>query len=176
MGFVCLNLVLQVFQRNLGVFNDQVNLELLDTETNWDPLVGTPGKTVHLDSLDVGQQFFQVGLVIPWLDVQGNDRLGFWLWTLSSLLGGVLSESLLLQLLSSLINFFVRGTEEVNVIVVFFFSSLGGWSVTDWERIELFGERVDVIQPSSELWVFLLEGLVDSDVSLGGGGANVSML
>jgi hypothetical protein len=61
---VLLNLLLKLVQRNLLVLNDKVDLELLDAETNRNPLVGTPHKTIHLNGLDILEELIEVGLVV----------------------------------------------------------------------------------------------------------------
>jgi hypothetical protein len=61
---ILLNLLLKLIQRDLLVLNDKVDLELLNTETNGNPLVGTPDKTVLLNLLDVLEELIEVGLVI----------------------------------------------------------------------------------------------------------------
>jgi hypothetical protein len=50
---IFLNLLLELIQRDLLVLNDQVDLELLDTETNSNELRGTPDETILLDGTDV---------------------------------------------------------------------------------------------------------------------------
>lgn len=62
--FVLLNAGLQLIQRDLLVLDDQVDLELLDTEADGDELGGTPDQTVDLNGTDVGLQLLKVGLVI----------------------------------------------------------------------------------------------------------------
>lgn len=44
---VLLNLLLQVVKTNLVILNDQVDLKLLDTETNSNQSRGSPDKTVY---------------------------------------------------------------------------------------------------------------------------------
>jgi hypothetical protein len=61
---ILLNLGLQVVQRDLVILNDDVQLELLNTETNSDQLGATPNKTVLLDSENVLLELFHVCLVI----------------------------------------------------------------------------------------------------------------
>lgn len=100
---VVLDGLLQVVQGDLVVLDDTVDLDLLDTETDWDELVGTPDKAVHLDGLGVGEHLLEVGLVVPWLDVQGDDGLGGWLRWLGGLLGVVCGDSLGLELLGGLV-------------------------------------------------------------------------
>lgn len=123
------NLLLEVVQRDLVVLNNTVDLELLDTEADLNELRTTPDETVHLNGLDVGKELVEVGLIIPRLDVNGDDRLGSGLSTLSSLLSSVLSKSLLLQLLSLVIDLIVVRAKEIDIIVLLLSSrgsGLGG--------------------------------------------------
>merc|ERR1712137_1295955 len=71
-----LNLLLELIERDLVVFDDQVDLKLLDTETDSNQLGATPDKTILLDGENVSLELVHVCLVIPGLDVQGDDRLG----------------------------------------------------------------------------------------------------
>ena len=64
MVLVLLDLLLEFVKGDLVVLNDKTDLELLDTEANFNPLVGTPDKAIHLDSLDVRQHLLKGGLVI----------------------------------------------------------------------------------------------------------------
>jgi hypothetical protein len=59
-----LNLLLQLVQRDLVVLNDQVDLELLDTETNSNQLGSTPNKTVLLDGENVSLELVHVCLIV----------------------------------------------------------------------------------------------------------------
>lgn len=61
---ILLNLFLQVTEGDLLIFNDHVDLKLLDTETNSDKLGRTPDETVFLDTDDVGLELFEVRLII----------------------------------------------------------------------------------------------------------------
>jgi len=61
---VLLDLSLELVGGDLLVLDDQVDLELLDTEANSDELGSTPDQTVHLNGTDVGLELLQVGLVI----------------------------------------------------------------------------------------------------------------
>jgi hypothetical protein len=58
------NLLLELVERDFVVLNDQVELELLDTETNSNQLGGTPDKTVLLDGEDVSLELIHVCVVI----------------------------------------------------------------------------------------------------------------
>lgn len=64
MVLILLNLLLELIGRDLLILNNQVDLELLDTETNGNKLGGTPDKTFHLNSTDVLLQLYKIGLVI----------------------------------------------------------------------------------------------------------------
>lgn len=55
--------------------NDESDLELLDTKANSDKLRGTPNKTLLLDGPDAVLKSLHVGLIIPRLHLEGNDRL-----------------------------------------------------------------------------------------------------
>jgi hypothetical protein len=59
-----LNLLLELVQRNLLVFDDQVDLELLDTETDSNQLGSTPDETVLLDGENVGLELIHVCLIV----------------------------------------------------------------------------------------------------------------
>lgn len=167
---VLLNSGLQIIERNLVILDNQVDLQLLDTVTNWDPGVSTPHKTVHLNLLDVSQHLLEVGLVVPWLDVKGNERLSSWL-RLGGLLGVVFGKSLLLQLLSLFVNLLIVRTEKVDVTVVILLS--GSWSrLSSWQGREVVHVQVDVGQPSDEAWVLLLNGLEGGNIGLGWGGSS----
>ncbi|KAH3662623.1 hypothetical protein OGAPHI_005875 [Ogataea philodendri] len=163
-----LNLGLQIVDGNLLVLNNTVDLELLDTESNRDPLGSTPGQTINLNTLDGRQKGLEVGLVVPWLHLKSDNRLGGWLWTFGGLLGSVLSQSLLLELLGLLVNLLVRGSEKVDLVLVV----LGSWSLSSSlssrQRTKVLGVRSNVVEPSGEVWVARLESLVSSNVGLGG--------
>lgn len=137
--------------------------------------MSTPDQTFHLDGLNVSDHLLQIGLIIPWLDIQSDNRLGSWLSWLVSLSSLVFSDSLSLNLFSFLI-FFIIGTEKIDFIVIFFFSSSGSWSRSSWERSEFFASSSNVIEPSGKVWVGLLESLVDSNVSLRGRSTNSNLL
>lgn len=59
-----LDLVLKVRNRDLGVLDDQVDLELLDTETDGDELGSTPNETVVLNTTDSSLKSNHVSLII----------------------------------------------------------------------------------------------------------------
>lgn len=140
---VLFDLLLQLVERDLLVFDDQVDLELLDSETHSDQLGGTPHKTVLLDGEDVGLELVHVSLVIyqavsilnnttmykdgltPGLHIQGDDRLGGRL-DLAGLLLVVLGQTLRLEFLRLLVLLLVAA-EQVDVIIVLLSSGcLGG--------------------------------------------------
>lgn len=145
--------------------------------------MGTPDETGHLNLLGVLEQSIEISLIIPRLDVKGDDGLGGGLG-LGGLLGGVLGESLLLELLSLLIDLIVVGSEKVDIIVVLLLSG-GGRSLgtvgrgllggAGESRVVLLGSNV--LEPSGGVGVLLGvrgrgNGLVDGDVSLRGSVAN----
>lgn len=59
-----LDLLLKIANRDLLVLDNEVDLELADTETNGDELGGTPGKTILLNGTDTSLKSLHVGLVI----------------------------------------------------------------------------------------------------------------
>ena len=59
-----LNLALELVGRDLLVLNNQVDLELLNTESEGNPLGGTPDEAVLLNGADVSLELLKVGLVI----------------------------------------------------------------------------------------------------------------
>ena len=113
------DLLLEIFERDLVVLDDQVNLQLLDAEADRDPLAATPDETVHLDGYDTLLQLLEIGLIVPRLDVHGDDRLGSGL-NLALLLLLVLCQSLL-ALGDDLWVFLLIlvGAEEVNLVLIF---------------------------------------------------------
>ena len=138
------DLLLELVQRDLVVLDDQVDLELLDTETDSDQLGGTPDETVLLDGENVGLELVHVCLVVygrlvsqlekqnavkhtPGLDVHGDDRLGSRLY-LAGLLLVVLGKTLSLDLLGLGILLLVAAAEKVDLVVVLslLLGSLGG--------------------------------------------------
>lgn len=58
------NLVLELIQRHLLVLNNQVDLQLLDTETDRHPLGGTPDQAILLDADNSRLQSLQIRLVV----------------------------------------------------------------------------------------------------------------
>jgi hypothetical protein len=94
--------------------------------TNGDKLGSTPNETVLLNGTDLLLELGHVGLVIPRLDGEGDNGLGYGQsLTGSDLVGGLLGlgglvggDTLLLELLSGLVLLLVIGTEEVNLVVI----------------------------------------------------------
>lgn len=151
--------------------------------------MATPDETVLIDRQDARQELLKVGLIIPRLDVEGDDGLGGSLGLASGLLLLVLGESLGLDSLSLGILLLVRA-KEVNIIVVLLLFGGGGSSSRSGSRAEragsgglvtresgeLLGVRGNVLVPAGSIDVLLgiggrASGLVDSDISLGDGGA-----
>lgn len=127
------NLLLELVERDLGVLDDKGDLEHLDAETDGDELGRAPDEALHLDVADALLEGGHVGLVIPGLDLEGDDRLGNVeglaggeLLLLLGLLGGVVgSDTLLLDALSLGVVLVVRA-EEVDVVVVLLSGGGGG--------------------------------------------------
>lgn len=61
---IFLDLGLELINGDLLVLDDQVDLKLLDTESNGDELGGTPDEAILLDTTNVGLQLLKVGLII----------------------------------------------------------------------------------------------------------------
>lgn len=59
-----LDLALELVGGDLLVLNNQVDLELLNTESEGNPLGGTPDEAVLLNGADVSLELLKVGLVI----------------------------------------------------------------------------------------------------------------
>lgn len=120
-----LDLLLELVERDLGILDDQVDLEHLDTVADGDELGGTPDKSVLLNSSDLLLHGLHVRLVVPGLDLERDDRLG----DLEGLAGGkllgrlcglgllVLGDTLGLDSLGLGVVLLVL-TKEVNVVVV----------------------------------------------------------
>lgn len=73
---ILLNLLLEIIDGDLGILNNNVDLELLDSEANSNEAGPTPGKTVHLDGEDIGLHLLKIGLIIPRLNIKSDDRFG----------------------------------------------------------------------------------------------------
>lgn len=61
---ILLDRLLELIGGDLVVLNDQVDLELLNTEADGNPLGGTPDEAVPLNGADVGLELLKVGLII----------------------------------------------------------------------------------------------------------------
>lgn len=126
-----------------GHTNDKSDLELLDTVTDRNKLASTPQETFLLYGTNTSLEGDHISLVIPRLNVQGNDRLwkvelydlnfrsmdtylGDW-FGLAGLLCVVLSDTLFLDPLCLGILFFIRA-EKVDIFVVTSFIGLCGGS------------------------------------------------
>ena len=59
-----LDLLLELVEGDLVVLDDQVDLELLDAETDGDELGATPDETVLLDATDSLLELLHVGLIV----------------------------------------------------------------------------------------------------------------
>jgi hypothetical protein len=132
---VLFNLLLQLVGRHLIVLNDQIDLQLLDTEADGNELRSTPDQTLLLDSKDVGLELLEIGLIVcgllalqisdpstsdvrtPGLDVHGDNGLGGGL-DLAGLLLVVLGQTLSLQLLSLGVLLLVVAAEQIDIIVI----------------------------------------------------------
>ena len=175
--------LLELVQRDLLVLDDEGHLELADTVADGDERGGTPNETVDLDGTDTLLEGLHVGLVIPRLDVKGNERLGSGAGALGSLLLVVLGNTLSLDALSLLVDLVVRA-EEVNVVVIVVTASsgtgeegakeLGSLGLVASERLVLSLVGGDVLEPAGNVSVLVsvggrADGLVDGNVSLRGG-------
>ena len=116
--------------------NDKGNLELLDTIANGDELGRTPDEAVLLDGAHRLLELNHVGLIVPRLDLHGDDglknarKISVCSWDrylsqthlgdglgLVGFLGGVLSNTLSFDPLSLFILLFV-GSEEIDLVVI----------------------------------------------------------
>lgn len=86
--------LLEVVQGDLVILDDEGDLELGDTVSDGDKLGGTPNETVDLHGSETGLEGLHVSLIIPRLDLEGDDGLGSWSGTLCGLLLLVLCDSL----------------------------------------------------------------------------------
>ena len=181
------DLLLEVIKTNLVILDDQVDLELADTEANWDELGGTPNETILGDGADGRLKSLHVGLIVPWLDIHGDNGLGSWL-DLTLLLLSVLLQALLADTGSLGILLLVVRSEKINILILLLSGwglgwvqgNLSGlWAVSGvWlsgialEGSELLRVRGDVLVPSGSVWVLgsiwgTGEGLVGGNISLG---------
>jgi hypothetical protein len=58
------NLLLEIIQTDLVVLNDQVDLKLLDTETDCDELGSTPDETILVNTTDCFFETLHISLVV----------------------------------------------------------------------------------------------------------------
>lgn len=70
------DLILELIKGDKFVLDDDGHLKLLDTVTDRDELGETPDKSGLLDRTNGGFEIGHRGLVIPRLDVEGDERLG----------------------------------------------------------------------------------------------------
>lgn len=127
-------LLLEIIKTNLVILNDQVDLELADTVTDWHKLGGTPDKSILGDGTNGGLKGNHVGLIVPWLDIHGDNGLGGWL-DLTLLLLAVLLQALLADTGSLGILLLVVGSEKVDILILLL---LGGWGL-GWVQGDLSG-------------------------------------
>jgi hypothetical protein len=164
------DLLLKVIKTNLVILNNQVDLELLDTETNGNELATTPDETLLLDGTDTGLKSDHVGLIVPRLNVKGDDGLGGRL-NLTLLLLSVLLQALLTDPDGLGILLLVVGAEKVDILIIILSGGsrgLGGvqGNLSDlravggvWlggvtgEGLELIGVGSDVLVPSGSVGV-----------------------
>ncbi len=59
-----LDLLLQFIKTNLVIFNDQIDLQLLDAETHCYKLGGTPNEAILLNPADSGLERHHVCLIV----------------------------------------------------------------------------------------------------------------
>ncbi|KAB8437347.1 hypothetical protein FH972_025027 [Carpinus fangiana] len=174
-----LDLLLQLVQGDFVILDDQIDLQLLDTEAEGNQLGRTPNKTVLLNGTHTRFKLLHIGLVICFI-----CRLD-----LASLLLTVLLQTLRLQLLCLGILLLVIGAEEVDIVVIVGRSSSACWvdgqgrglgavggDLLGWvtrECGELGLEAGDVLVPAGRVWELLDswclgDSLEDLDIGLGG--------
>lgn len=181
-------LLLEIIKTNLVILDDQVDLELADTVTDWHKLGGTPDESILGNGTNGGLKGNHVGLIVPWLDIHGDNGLGGWL-DLTLLLLAVLLQALLADTGSLGILLLVVGSEKVDILIILL---LGGWglgwvqgNLSDlwavsgvWlggvtlEVAELLRVGGNVLVPSGSVWVLGgiwsgLDGLEGGNISLG---------
>lgn len=169
--------LLEVIERDLVILDNTVDLELLDTVTNRDPLGSTPEETVHLNRLDRLEELIKISLVIPRLNIKGDHGLGSSL-RLVGLLLVVFSDTLSLDSLGLSIVFIIRA-KEVDIVVILLLSSSrsstarnrrGSSVLVTRESGEFRNVRSNVLEPTSNVGVLLgtrSDLREDSNVSLG---------
>jgi hypothetical protein len=143
--FKACDILLELVQTDLLVLDNQVDLELLDTETDGNERRRTPNQAVLLNAADSGLESCHVGLIVytslvasgtnalakmaltPRLHIHGDDRLGRRL-RLALLLLLVFGQALLADPGSLGILLLVVASEQVHVILVVLVlgRSLGG--------------------------------------------------
>jgi len=176
------NLLLDLVERDV-VGDDEGDLELADTVADGDEGRGTPDEALAGDGADRLLELGHVGLVVPGLDVHGDDRLADGGRALGGLLLVVGGDTLGLDALALGVLLLVVGAEEVDVVLVLLLLSAGrgrgaaeerlrGGGVSG-ERRELGLERLDVRVPAGSVGVLggrggRLEGGEDAGVSLRG--------
>lgn len=185
MVLVRLDLLLQLVKRDLVVLDDQVDLQLLDAEADGDKLGGAPDKAVHLNGADTLLELLHAGLVVPRLDVEGDDGLGGGLH-LSLLLLPVLGQALFPHARRLSVLLLVVAAEQVHVVVFGGILPLGrvdghlaglgairgvGLGRVAGQRRELRLERGNVLVPAVGVrvlldWGRLGDGLEAFDVGL----------
>ena len=69
------NALLELIERDKFVLDDKGDLELLDTVTDGNKLACTPDETRLLDGTDRLLKLGHVRLIIPRLDLEGDNRL-----------------------------------------------------------------------------------------------------
>lgn len=131
---------------DLVVLDDAADLQLLDTVGEWHQLRGAPQQTVGDDRshglLDLGH----IGLVVPWLHIEDDVRLGDDNG-LGRLLLVVHLDALFLDSLL-LVVFLIVGTEQIKFIVISF------WLLGCLDIVHLFDwggdlqAEFDLLQPT----------------------------
>lgn len=112
-----LNLLLELIQTDLVVLNDEVDLQLLDAVADGDELAATPDEAVLLNGADSRLHLLHVRLVVPRLDVHGDDALGRGLG-LALLLLLVLCQPFVANARRLCILLLVVTAEQVDLVVV----------------------------------------------------------
>jgi hypothetical protein len=148
------NLLLELIQGDFFIFNDQSDLELLDTIADRNQFTVAPNQTILLDRADGILQSLHIRLIIPRLDLERHNRLGDSL-RLVGFLCVVGSNTLGLDSLGLSI-VFVIGAKEVDIVIVLgsgsrsslrtAYKGLTGLAGAG-ERIKLSGIGLDVIVP-----------------------------
>merc|ERR1711871_11563 len=66
------NCILQVICAHLIVFNDQIDLQLLDTESNINKLGFAPQQAILINASNCCLHSSHIGVCFPWLDINGK--------------------------------------------------------------------------------------------------------